>query len=139
MLAASPTPAPIDPYSIDWYIRFMASRPMTEPAFLVLTALIERPLHGYGIIQAVRALSEERVRLPVATVYAVLDRLAADGLVEMDREEVHGGRLRRYYRVTDGGGRALAAEAERLSAYARVATERVRAWAGFLSPARGTA
>jgi DNA-binding PadR family transcriptional regulator len=47
--------------------------------------------------------------------------------VEPDREEVWQGRLRRYYRLTDAGGRALAAAAERQAANARAATERLRA------------
>ncbi len=106
----------------------MAARAMTDSAFSVLTSLVGQPLHGYGIMQAVAALSEGRPRLPVATVYAVLDRLTGDGLVEVDREEVCDGRLRRYYRVTDEGARTLLVEAERLSASARLATERVRVW-----------
>jgi DNA-binding PadR family transcriptional regulator len=49
-------------------------------------------------------------------------------LVVPDRDEVHQGRLRRYYRLTDAGGRALAAEAARQAANARAASERLRRW-----------
>ncbi len=56
----------------------------------------------------------------------MLDRLAADGLLSLDREEAHQGRLRRYYRLTDEGARALEAEALRLAENARYATERLR-------------
>ncbi|MDQ6839087.1 MAG: PadR family transcriptional regulator [Actinomycetota bacterium] len=101
---------------------------MTEAAFSVLASLLDEPLHGYGIMQAVRALSSQRAPFPVATVYAVLDRLTADGLVEVDHEEIREGRLRRYYRVTDDGARALSLEAQRLAKKAEVATERVRVW-----------
>ena len=101
---------------------------MTEPAFFILTALVDAPRHGYGIVGEVAALSEGRVRLKVGTLYGVLDRLVADGLVELDREEVHQGRLRRYYRLTDAGGRSLTAEAHRQAANARAASERLRAW-----------
>jgi PadR family transcriptional regulator PadR len=101
---------------------------MTEPAFLVLTALAGGPRHGYGIIGEVTELSGERVRMKVGTLYGVLDRLVGDKLVELDREEVQQGRLRRYYRLTDAGGRALAAEAERHAANARAASERLRTW-----------
>ena len=100
---------------------------MTEPAFFILTALIDGPSHGYGIVGAVDGLSEGRVKLRVGTLYGVLDRLVADGLVEADREEVHQGRLRRYYRLTDGGAQALADEAERQAANARLASERLSA------------
>lgn len=99
---------------------------MTEPAFLVLTALVDEPRHGYGIAQEVERLSEGRVQLKIGTLYGVLDRLAADALVEADREEVWQGRLRRYYRLTDEGARALEAEAVRLADNARRAVERLR-------------
>ncbi|HEY5878622.1 MAG TPA: PadR family transcriptional regulator, partial [Nakamurella sp.] len=75
----------------------------TEQAFFVLTALADRPRHGYGIVQEVADVSSGRVRLKVGTLYGVLERLVRDGLVELDREEVHSGRLRRYYRLTDNG------------------------------------
>jgi DNA-binding PadR family transcriptional regulator len=101
---------------------------MTEPAFFILTALVDEPRHGYGIVGEVAGLSQGRVQLKVGTLYGVLDRLVGDGLVELDREEVQSGRLRRYYRLTDAGGRVLAEEAERHAANARVAAARLRAW-----------
>ena len=106
----------------------MTATAVTEPAFFVLTALVGAPRHGYGIVGEVERLSEGRVRLKVGTLYGVLDRLVAEGLVELDREEVQQGRLRRYFRLTGSGGRCLAAEAERLAANARVATRRLAAW-----------
>ena len=101
---------------------------MSEPAFFILTALADEPRHGYGIVGEVATISADRVRLKVGTLYGVLDRLVADGLVEPDRDEVHQGRLRHYYRLTDEGRRTLAAEAERQAANARAASERLLAW-----------
>lgn len=101
---------------------------MSEPAFFILTALADEPRHGYGIVGEVSTISGDRVRLKVGTLYGVLDRLVADGLVEPDRDEVHQGRLRHYYRLTDEGRRTLAMEAERQAANARAASERLRAW-----------
>jgi DNA-binding PadR family transcriptional regulator len=106
----------------------MTSQPMTEPAFLVLTALVDEPRHGYGIVREVADLSGNRVRLKVGTLYGVLDRLAAERLVELDREEVQQGRLRRYYRLTDAGAQALEAEAVRLAENASTARDRLRGW-----------
>ncbi|MFE9749987.1 PadR family transcriptional regulator [Actinosynnema sp. NPDC091369] len=100
---------------------------MSEQVFLVLTALAEEPLHGYAIVRAVDGLSEGRMRLRVGTLYGVLDRLVAEGLAERDREEVHQGRLRRYYRLTDAGVRALSAEVARLSANVRAASSVLKA------------
>ncbi len=104
---------------------------MTEQAFFVLTALVVAPLHGYGIVGEVEELSEGRVQLKIGTLYGVLDRLVADGLVELDHEEAYQGRLRRYYRLTGSGDKALTAEVERLTANTRVAAERL----GALHPA----
>jgi PadR family transcriptional regulator, regulatory protein PadR len=101
---------------------------MTEPAFLVLTALAGGPRHGYGIVGEVAELSRGRLRLKIGTLYGVLDRLVGDGLVELDHEEVRQGRLRRYYRLTERGGQRLAAEAERQATNARAAVQRLCAW-----------
>jgi DNA-binding PadR family transcriptional regulator len=113
----------------------MANRAVTEPAFFILTALVDEPRHGYGIIGEVADLSQGRVKLKIGTLYGVLDRLVGDGLVELDREEVRQGRLRRYYRMTESGGQVLAAEAERQAANARVATDRLRDWQPAARPA----
>ncbi|OLF09982.1 PadR family transcriptional regulator [Actinophytocola xanthii] len=101
---------------------------MTEQAFFVLTALVGEPRHGYGIVGEVAELSGGRVSLRVGTLYGVLDRLVAEGLVEPDREEVANGRLRRYYRLTERGRDELATEADRQAANARAAVARLRAW-----------
>ena len=44
----------------------------------------------------------------------------------MDHEEIAGGRLRRYYRLTPGGTGRLAAEAARLHANATAALMRLK-------------
>ncbi|WP_345474209.1 PadR family transcriptional regulator [Actinoallomurus oryzae] len=107
------------------------SRQMQEPTFLILTALAARPQHGYGIMCDAELISDGRVRLRAGTLYAALDRLQADGLVAADREEVVDGRLRRYYRLTDDGAAALAAEVERLRRRAEAAAARLGpAWLG---------
>lgn len=100
---------------------------MTEPMFLTLTALVGEPRHGYGIVQEVERLSGGRTQLKIGTLYGVLDRLATEGLVVLDREEAENGRLRRYYRLTDDGAAALEQEAARLAENVRTATARLRA------------
>jgi PadR family transcriptional regulator, regulatory protein PadR len=103
----------------------MTGKPMTGQAFFVLTALADGPRHGYGIVREVAELSRARVRLKIGGLYGVLDRLVAEGLIEPDREEAHDGRLRRYYRLTSEGRRALAEEAELRAASARVVRARL--------------
>ena len=109
----------------------MAAKPMTGQAFFVLTALAGGPRHGYGIVGEVAELSRGRVQLKIGSLYGVLDRLAVEGLIEADREEAHDGRLRRYYRLTRDGRRALADEAE----VHAVAARAVRARLGPTGPA----
>jgi DNA-binding PadR family transcriptional regulator len=99
---------------------------MTESTFFVLTALFGEPMHGYGIVGEVDQLSEGRVQLKIGSLYGILDRLVAEGLVALDREESYQGRLRRYYRITDHGAEALRAEAARQAANVRAATRRIR-------------
>jgi DNA-binding PadR family transcriptional regulator len=98
---------------------------MQEATFLILTALADGNQHGYGIISEVTDISEGRVRLKAGTLYTALDRLKADGLIGVDREEIVDNRLRRYYRLTPEGGRRLAAEAARLQANAHAAMRRL--------------
>lgn len=93
---------------------------MTGQAFFVLTALADGPRHGYGIVGEVAELSQGRVRLKIGSLYGVLERLTAEGLIEPDREEAHNGRLRRYYRLTQVGQAALVEEAELRAATAQV-------------------
>jgi DNA-binding PadR family transcriptional regulator len=98
---------------------------MQEATFLILTALAGGSLHGYGIITDVEQISDGRVRLRAGTLYTALERLRADGLIEVDREEIVDSRLRRYYRLTAAGEERLAAEAARLQANAVVAMSRL--------------
>jgi DNA-binding PadR family transcriptional regulator len=105
----------------------MRKRAMQEATFLILTALAGGTQHGYGIITDVERISDQRVRLRAGTLYTALERLRADRLVEVDREEIVDGRLRRYYRLTAVGQERLATEAARLQANALVAMSRLDA------------
>jgi DNA-binding PadR family transcriptional regulator len=103
----------------------MAHRAMQEATFLILTALAASSQHGYGIITDVAEISAGRVRLQAGTLYTALDRLRADELIAVDREEIVAGRLRRYYRLTPKGSRLLAAEAARQRANVAAALSRL--------------
>jgi DNA-binding PadR family transcriptional regulator len=97
-----------------------------EPTYLAMVALAGASRHGYGIIQEVRRLSRERTDLKAGTLYSLLDRLESEGHVQVDREEVVDGRLRRYYRLTREGTTVLAEESFRRSATSKVALHRLR-------------
>ena len=92
-----------------------------EPTYFVLLSLLGEPLHGYGIAKRAEQLSDGRVRLAAGTLYGALDRLADQGLISIDREEVVGGRRRRYYRISGSGRRAVVAEVERMRSSVAVA------------------
>ena len=102
------------------------NKPLQEPTVLILTALVDEPLHGYGLLAEVERVSAGRVRLRVGTLYAALDRLTSEGLVEVESEEVVSGRLRRTYRITSAGAGALAVEVDRMAALASTAGARLR-------------
>ena len=104
---------------------------MQEATFLILTALADASQHGYGIITEVREISGGRVQLRAGTLYTALDRLRADGLIGVDREEIVDSRLRRYYRLTPAGSKRLAAEAARLHANAIAALSRLNLAGGM--------
>jgi PadR family transcriptional regulator PadR len=104
---------------------------MREPTFFVLTALAGGPRHGYGVIQEVERLSGGRTKLRAGTLYAAFDRLTADGLIEVESEEVVDGRLRRYYRLTESGNLTLGAESRRRMTISKEALRRLRISEGF--------
>ncbi|GAA4199301.1 PadR family transcriptional regulator [Streptosporangium oxazolinicum] len=98
---------------------------MTEATYFILSALLDGPLHGYGIILRTREQSGGQVRIAVATMYRTLDRLEEESLVATDHEQVVDGRVRRYYRITDEGTDAVRAEAARLQRAVNLVTGRV--------------
>jgi DNA-binding PadR family transcriptional regulator len=103
---------------------------LREPTFLILTALAAGAQHGYGVMTDVAQISDGRVRLRAGTLYAVLNRLTTERLVEFDREEIVDGRLRRYYRLTPQGAQRLEAEVERMRSNTAVASRRLRLLGG---------
>lgn len=85
---------------------------MSRQSVLVLTALADEPRHGYALLREVEALSGGQVLLRVGTLYGALERLAAEGLITVDREETVQGRSRRYWRLSEAGrGRVVEEEA----------------------------
>ena len=98
-----------------------------DPPLLVLASLADEPKHGYAITQDVAETMG--VRLSAGTLYAVIARLEARGLIEPLESDDR----RRPYRITMAGAEALAQESERMSKVASVARERLSTrlgWAG---------
>lgn len=74
----------------------------------VLAVLEREPLHGYEIAKQIEARSGGELRFDVASLYPLLYRLEARGLVKGSWEETPRGRKRRCYRLTRPGRKALA-------------------------------
>ncbi|GAA0587903.1 helix-turn-helix transcriptional regulator [Kribbella sandramycini] len=103
----------------------MTDRGLQELALLLLTALANEPRHGYAIAQEVKTITDGRVSPRTGALYGALDRLLADGLIEVHREEIVDGRARRTFALTPTGRTRLATEADRLAATAREAHRRL--------------
>ena len=105
----------------------MAPDPNTPPTALtmaILLALAEGDLHGYGLMQAIEEQSDGRLTPGTGSLYAALDRLVGTGLIDEAASQVHDGRHRKAYRLTDDG-RALAAdEVQRMMRVIDAARER---------------
>ena len=98
--------------------------PMTPAVFHILITLADGEAHGYAIMQEVGRRSGGSVRLGPGTLYGAISRLLEDGLLEEsdDRPDPEmDDTRRRYYRLTNFGGRVLAAETERLADLVRAA------------------
>ena len=93
--------------------------------------MAEGKKHGYAIIQGVASLSDGDVELKAGTLYAMLDRLTFDGVIELAGEEIVEGRLRRYYELTPEGTTMLAEESKRRVKVSNIALRRLRFVGGF--------
>jgi DNA-binding PadR family transcriptional regulator len=86
--------------------------PLTPALFHVLLALVAGEKHGYAILKDVAQRTGGQVQLGTGTLYGIVKRLLADGLI---RESAAGSTdRRRAYRLTAFGRKVALAEAERL-------------------------
>jgi DNA-binding PadR family transcriptional regulator len=85
---------------------------------LVLAIVAAEPLHGYAVIERLKERSGGAFDLPEGTVYPVLHRLEAEGLLASSW--LNGtGRRRRVYRITRRGRGALAVRRDEWSRFSR--------------------
>lgn len=64
----------------------------------VLAALVEEDSYGYKLIQD----AEKVIEISESTLYPILRRLEKNNYLDSYNVE-YGGRLRKYYRITDAG------------------------------------
>jgi PadR family transcriptional regulator len=77
---------------------------------LVLSLLEARPRHGYEIGKLIELRSRQRIHFRIGSLYPILCRLEAKGLIAGRWVENPGERRRRYYRLTANGRKSLAHE-----------------------------
>ena len=88
-----------------------------KPVWLhILLALVEQEYHAYGVIQAVRERSSDRIRLETGPLYRHLKKLMDGGLIEesSNRPENDDPRRGVYYALTRLGREVVLAENQRL-------------------------
>ena len=98
--------------------------PLTPPMLHTLLSLADGEKHGYAILKEIVRRTDGDVRLSAGTLYALIRRATADGLiVESDErpDPALDDERRRYYRLTPLGRRVAAAEIERLESIVEMA------------------
>jgi PadR family transcriptional regulator PadR len=79
---------------------------------LILKVVALGPVHGYGISQRIRQISDSVLQVQQGSLYPALHRLEKRGLVAADWGESENGRQARFYRLSAKGRKQLAAEEE---------------------------
>jgi len=95
-------------------------RPLTEPVFLILASLADKPRHGYALMKNIEEISEGRVRLSTGTLYGAIRRLLEDGWIERFAQK-DTSRDKQAYRLTTAGRGRLKAEVTRMKQLTRAA------------------
>ncbi|MFC2161874.1 PadR family transcriptional regulator [Acidobacteriota bacterium] len=70
---------------------------------IVLSLLVTGESYGYQILKRVRLVSGGTLKWSSAMLYPVLHRLEKDGLIRSEWKTSDGGRMRKYYLLTDIG------------------------------------
>jgi PadR family transcriptional regulator PadR len=74
---------------------------------LILKSLTRGVMHGYGIAEHIRMLSDEVLRVEEGSLYPALQRLQLQGLIASEWGHSVNNRRARYYRLTPAGRRQL--------------------------------
>ena len=88
--------------------------PLSETTYYIMLMLVE-PLHGYGLMQEVEAITSGKVTIGPGTLYGAFSTLEKEGLIAMVRRE----KRRKFYALTDKGWALLRSQIERLEMMTR--------------------
>jgi transcriptional regulator len=82
---------------------------------LVLRTLVWGPQHGHGIGQAIRAQSDDLLKVETGSLYPALHRLVKRGWLKADWGVSEANQRARFYRLTSAGKAQLSREQDRWS------------------------
>ena len=94
--------------------------PMTETGFYILFCL-QKPNHGYGIVQTVEKLTDGAIRLAPGTMYGTLSKMEKDGVIRFVSEEDK----RKIYEITPLGTEVLKTELARIERLYKITQEEI--------------
>jgi transcriptional regulator len=77
---------------------------------LILRTLAGGAMHGWALSQFIQQQSENLLRVGQGSLYPALQRLEQQGWIESEWKPTEQNRPARFYTLTTGGRRALAAE-----------------------------
>jgi PadR family transcriptional regulator PadR len=77
---------------------------------LILRALSLGPLHGYGVIQRLRQMSDEMLTVEQGALYPALSRIEQKGWVTSEWGVNETGRQAKFYTLTRAGRKQLQVE-----------------------------
>src|SRR6478672_9330450 len=89
---------------------------------LVLKALSLAPMHGWGIGLRIQQISGGRLEVNQGSLYPALQRLEQRGDITSEWQLTENNRRARYYTLSRGGRRALAAEVGKWKRFAAAMT-----------------
>ncbi|HEX2917405.1 MAG TPA: PadR family transcriptional regulator [Edaphobacter sp.] len=91
----------------------MANRPDLLPGtldMLILKTLARGPLHGYGIAQSIKRISDDVLTVEEGSLYPALQRLLLQGWVQAEWKMTDTNRRARFYTLTTSGREQLGLE-----------------------------
>ena len=77
---------------------------------LILRALVAGPLHGYGIADRLKIVSQDVLQVGESSLYPALQRLLLNGWVKASWGQSENNRRARFYTLTASGRRQLEKE-----------------------------
>ena len=77
---------------------------------LILRSLVAGPLHGYGIADRLKVVSENVLQVGESSLYPALQRLLLNGWVKGEWGTSDNNRRARFYTLTAAGRKRLGAE-----------------------------